>query len=397
MGRIILYTGKGGVGKTTVSAATAVRAADLGHRTIVLSTDAAHSLADSFDTPLGPEPTQVAENLWAQESDVYFNIKHFWGIVQEWLTALLVWQGMREIDADEVAVLPGMDELASLFWITRNYESGQFDTVIVDCAPTGQALSLLSFPEAARWWIDKVLSVERRIAKIAGPVVRGLTGMPVPKKEVFDAAEDLMSRLAELHDLLSDREVSTVRLVINPEKMVVKEAQRSFTYLNLYGYVTDAVICNRLLPKQIEDGYFLRWQESQQRYRRQIDEAFSPLPVLTAPLLEHEVVGMEGLREMADHLFGGADPTRIYYPAVAQEVRSLDGEYVLSLGMPFVERKDVSLAQRGDELTVVVGAYKRQVLLPRALAGRRAVSAKMDGDRLTIAFTRDEQPHLKPR
>ncbi len=390
MGRIILYTGKGGVGKTTVSAATAVRAAELGHRTVVLSTDAAHSLADSFDTPLGPEPTPVAENLWAQESDVYFNIKHFWGIVQEWLTALLVWQGMREIDADEVAVLPGMDELASLFWVTRNYQSGQFDTVIVDCAPTGQALSLLSFPEAARWWIDKVLPVERRIAKIAGPVVRGLTGMPVPKKEVFDAAEDLMARLAELHDLLSDRDVSTVRLVVNPEKMVVKEAQRSFTYLNLYGYVTDAVVCNRLLPNQIEDDYFSRWHEAQERYRRQIDEAFSPLPVLTAPLLEHEVVGMEGLRQMADHLFGGADPTRIYYPAVAQEVRAADGEYVLSLAMPFVERKDVSLAQRGDELTIRVGDYKRQVLLPRALAGRSAVSAKMDGERLAIAFTKNE-------
>jgi arsenite-transporting ATPase len=199
-----------------------------------------------------------------------------------------------------------------------------------------------------------------------------------------------MARLAELHDLLSDRDVSTVRLVVNPEKMVVKEAQRSFTYLNLYGYVTDAVVCNRLLPNQIEDDYFSRWHEAQQRYRRQIDEAFSPLPVLTAPLLEHEVVGMEGLRQMADHLFGGADPTRIYYPAVAQEVRALDGEYVLSLGMPFVERKDVSLAQRGDELTIRVGDYKRQVLLPRALAGRRAVSAKMDGERLAIAFTKAE-------
>ncbi len=391
MGRIILYTGKGGVGKTTVSAATALRAAELGHRTVVLSTDAAHSLADSFDTPLGPEPTQVAENLWAQESDVYFNIKNWWGIVQEWLTALLVWQGMQEMEAEEVAVLPGMEELANLLWITRNYESGKFDTVVVDCAPTGQALSLLSFPEAARWWIDKVLPVERRLAKIAGPVVRGLTGMPVPKKEVFDAAEELWARLAELHDLLSDREVSTVRLVINPEKMVIKEAQRSFTYLNLYGYVTDAVVCNRLLPREIEDDYFSRWQEAQKRYRRQIDEAFSPLPVLTAPLLEHEVVGMEGLREMADHLFGGGDPTRIYYPAVAQEVRALDGGYVLSLGMPFVEREDVSLAQRGDELTVRVGRYKRQVLLPRALAGRRAVSAKMDGDRLTIAFSRNDQ------
>jgi arsenite-transporting ATPase len=390
MGRIILYTGKGGVGKTTVSAATALRAAEMGYRTVVLSTDAAHSLADSFDVPLGPEPTQVTENLWAQESDVYFNIKNWWGIVQEWLTALLVWQGMREMEAEEIAVLPGMEELANLLWITRNYESDNFDTVIVDCAPTGQALTLLSFPEAARWWVDKVLPVERRLAKIAGPVVRGLTGMPVPNKPVFDAAEELAGRLAELHDLLSNREVSTVRLVVNPEKMVIKEAQRSFTYLNLYGYVTDAVVCNRLLPKAVADSYFARWRTAQRKYRRQIEEAFSPLPVLTAPLLEHEVVGMEGLRELAQQIFGNDDPTRVYYPAVAQEVRSRDGEYVLSLGMPFVQREEISLAQRGDELSIKVGSYKRQVLLPRALAGRRASSAKMDGDRLTISFTRGE-------
>ena len=387
MGRIILYTGKGGVGKTTVSAATALRSAELGHRTVVMSTDSAHSLADSFDVPLGPEPVPVAENLWAQETDVYYNMKNWWGVVQEWLTALLVWQGMQEMEAEEVALVPGMDELANLLWITRNYGSGDFDVVIVDCAPTGQALSLLSFPESARWWVDKVLPVERRLARLAGPVIRGLTGMPVPRKEVFDAAEDLLARLAELHELLSDRRVSTVRLVVNPEKMVIKEAQRSFTYLNLYGYVTDAVVCNRLLPETVEDSYFSIWHEEQQKYRRRIEEAFSPLPILTAPLLEHEVVGVETLREMGQHLFGEEDPTRIYYPAVAQEVRAENGRYVLSLGMPFVSKDEIALAQRGDELTIRAGAYKRQVLLPRALAGRRATGAKIDGERLNITFS----------
>lgn len=387
MGRIILYTGKGGVGKTTVSAATALRSAELGHRTVVMSTDSAHSLADSFDMPLGPEPVQVAENLWAQETDVYYNMKTWWGVVQEWLTALLVWQGMQELEAEEVALVPGMDELANLLWITRNYSSGDFDVVIVDCAPTGQALTLLSFPEAARWWVDKVLPVERRLARLAGPVIRGLTGMPVPRKEVFDAAEDLLARLAELHELLSDRRVSTVRLVVNPEKMVIKEAQRSFTYLNLYGYVTDAVVCNRLLPDTVEDSYFSIWHEEQQKYRRRIEEAFSPLPILTAPLLEHEVVGVETLREIGRHLFGEEDPTRIYYPAVAQEVRAENGLYVLSLGMPFVSKDEIALAQRGDELTIRAGAYKRQVLLPRALAGRRATGAKIDGERLNITFS----------
>jgi arsenite-transporting ATPase len=387
VGRIILYTGKGGVGKTTVAAATALKAAEMGHRTVVMSTDSAHSLADSFDTPLGPEPVQVAENLWAQESDVYFSIKNFWGIVQEWLTALLVWQGMEELEAEEVAVLPGMEELANLFWVTYHYESGDYDVVIVDCAPTGQTLSLLAFPESARWWVDKVLPVERRVAQIAGPVVRGLTGMPVPGRKVFDAGEELLKRLAHLHDLLLDPEVATVRLVVNPEKMVIKEAQRSFTYLNLYGYVTDAVVCNRLLPREAASSFFSGWRTAQRRYRRRIREAFSPLPVLTAPLLETEAVGLERLREMGDYLFGKEDPSRVFYPAVAQEVRPHDGGYVLSLATPFVGKEEIALAQRGDELTVRAGAYKRQILLPRVLVGRRATGASKDGDRLSIFFS----------
>jgi arsenite-transporting ATPase len=387
VGRIILYTGKGGVGKTTVAAATALKAAEMGHRTVVMSTDSAHSLADSFDTPLGPEPVQVAENLWAQESDVYFSIKNFWGIVQEWLTALLVWQGMEELEAEEVAVLPGMEELANLFWVTYHYESGDYDVVIVDCAPTGQTLSLLAFPESARWWVDKVLPVERRVAQIAGPVVRGLTGMPVPGRKVFDAGEELLKRLAHLHDLLLDPEVATVRLVLNPEKMVIKEAQRSFTYLNLYGYVTDAVVCNRLLPREAASSFFSGWRTAQRRYRRRIREAFSPLPVLTAPLLETEAVGLERLREMGDYLFGKEDPSRVFYPAVAQEVRPHDGGYVLSLATPFVGKEEIALAQRGDELTVRAGAYKRQILLPRVLVGRRATGASKDGDRLSIFFS----------
>jgi len=389
VGRIILYTGKGGVGKTTVAAATALRAAELGYRTVVMSTDSAHSLADSFDMPLGPEPVPVAENLWAQESDVYFSIKTWWGVVQEWLTALLVWQGMEELEAEEIAVLPGMEELANLFWVTYHYESGNYDVVIVDCAPTGETLSLLTFPESARWWVDKVLPVERRLAQIAGPVVRGLTGMPVPEKRVFDAGEDLLKRLAHLHELLSDRQVTTVRLVVNPEKMVIKEAQRSFTYLSLYGYVTDAVVCNRLLPPEAGASYFSAWRSAQQRQRRRIKEAFSPLPMLTAPLMESEVVGLDRLRELGSHLFGEDDPSRIFYPAVAQEVRSQDGEYVLSLAMPFVSKREITLAQRGNDLTVRAGAYKRQILLPRVLAGRRATGASMHGDRLDISFTRE--------
>ena len=389
--RIILYTGKGGVGKTTVAAATALRAADLGYRTVVLSTDPAHSLADAFGVPLGPEPVPVASNLWGQETDVYYNLRRWWGTVHNWLRALLLWQGMDDMEADEVAAVPGMEELANLLWVNNHHEGGDYDVVVVDCAPTGETLRLLSFPDSARWWIDKLLPIQRRLSRVLRPVMRPLTSMPVPEQEVFDAIEDLVRQLAQLHAVLSDQGLSSVRLVVNPEKMVIRETQRTFTYLNLYGYVTDAIVCNRVLPSDVGDGYFARWKEAQEGYLQLIDEAFAPLPVLSIPLLRDEVTGLEALREMAGHLFGADDPTRIYYPTVAHEVRAEDGGFVLSLGAPFVTKDEVALAQRGDELSVQVGAHRRNVLLPRVLSGLHAARARVDGGRLNVYFPRRKQ------
>jgi arsenite-transporting ATPase len=389
--RIILYTGKGGVGKTTVAAATAVRAAELGYRTVVLSTDPAHSLADAFGTPLGPEPVPVASNLWGQETDVYYNLRRWWGTVHDWLRALLLWQGVDEMEADEVAAVPGMEELANLLWVNRHHEGGEYDVVVVDCAPTGETLRLLSFPDSARWWIDKLLPIQRRLSKVLRPMMRPLTSMPVPEQEVFDAVEDLVRQLARLHDVLSDRGLSSVRLVVNPEKMVIRETQRTFTYLNLYGYVTDAIVCNRVLPASVGDGYFARWKEAQAGYLHFIDEAFAPLPVLNVPLFQDEVTGLEALREMARRLFDGDDPTRVYYPTLAHEVRAEDGGFVLSLGAPFATRDEVSLAQRGDELSVQVGTHRRNILLPRLLSGLQATSARVRGGRLSIYFPRQKQ------
>jgi arsenite-transporting ATPase len=389
--RIILYTGKGGVGKTTVAAATALRAAELGYRTVVLSTDPAHSLADAFGMPLGPEPVLLAPGLWGQETDVYYNLRRWWGTVHDWLRALLAWQGVDEMEADEVAAVPGMEELASLLWINNHHESGDYDVVIVDCAPTGETLRLLSFPESARWWIDKLLPLQRRLSQVLRPVIRPLTKMPVPERDVFDSVEDLVQQLARLHGVLSDRELASVRLVVNPEKMVIRETQRTFTYLNLYGYVTDAVVCNRVLPAIVGDAYFARWKKAQEGYLRLIDEAFAPLPVLSVPLLRDEVTGLEALREMAGHIFGDDDPTRIYYPTVAHEVRTEDGGFVLSLGAPFATKDDISLAQRGDELSVQVGAHRRNILLPRLLSGLNATAARIDGGRLHIHFPREKR------
>ena len=389
--RIILYTGKGGVGKTTVAAATALRSAELGYRTVVLSTDAAHSLADAFGLPLGPEPVPVAPNLWGQETDVYYNLRHHWGTVHNWLRALLAWQGMDEMEADEVAAVPGMEELANLLWVNRHHQSGDYDVVVLDCAPTAETLRLLSFPDSARWWIDKLLPLQRRLSQVLRPVMRPLTTIPVPDQEVFDAVEELFQQLGQLHAVMSDRTLASVRLVVNPEKMVIRETQRTFTYLNLYGYVTDLVVCNRVLPEGVGDGFFAHWKEAQEAYLKVIDEAFAPLPILSVPLLKDEVTGLKALGEMSRRLFGEDDPTRIYYPTVAHEVRAQDGGFVLSLGAPFVSKDEVSLAQRGDELSVQVGTHRRNILLPRVLSGLHAAGARMDEGRLNIYFPRQKQ------
>lgn len=385
--RIILYTGKGGVGKTTVAAATALRAAELGHRTIIMSTDAAHSLGDSLDVKLGPEPLQVADNLWAQETDVYYNLRNWWGTVQEWLTALLAWQGMAELQAEEIAILPGMEELANLLWVNRHYHSGEFDTIIVDCAPTAETLRLLSFPEAARWWVAKLLPLQRRMAQVLGPLIHPITGMPMPRKEVFDTAEELLDQLAELYGLLSTRELASSRLVVNPEKMVIRETQRTFTYLSLYGYVTDLVVANRVLtPEAAEGQFFAHWRESQQDRMRFIEEAFSPVPIIALPMMRNEVVGFDGLRELAHLAFGADDPAKLYYHRLSQEIRAVNGKLVLSLGLPFVNRGEVQLAQRGDELVVRIAGQSRNILLPHSLSGRSATGARMIDDRLEVDF-----------
>jgi arsenite-transporting ATPase len=384
--RVILLTGKGGVGKTTVAAATALRSARLGYRTVVLSTDAAHSLGDSFDIPLGPEPKAIGDKLWAQETDVEYNLRKHWGIVEQWLRSLLQWRGLDELVADEIAILPGMDELSALLWVNQHCGSGDFDVVIVDCAPTGETLKLLSFPDVAGWWVEKMLPIHRRVVGVLRPVIRPFTNLPLPGDDVYAAGEDLFRRLEELHSLLADPDVSSVRLVLNPEKMVIKEAQRTFTYLNLYGYATDAVVCNRLLPEAVQDGYFQTWKITQQEHFRVIQESFSPLPVFTVPLMEQEVVGTVMLEKVAAALYGDEDPTRLFVRGPVQEVVSEDGRYVLTIALPFVTKEELSLVRNADELVVHAGNFKRNIILPHLLQGLPVLGAKFEGDKLRISF-----------
>jgi arsenite-transporting ATPase len=384
--RIILYTGKGGVGKTSVSAATALRCADLGYRTVVVSTDAAHSLADSFDLPLGNEPAVITNNLWGQEIDVLHQMDEYWGTVQEWLTNLLMWRGAQDVIAAEASTLPGMEELAGLLQITHLHDSGQYDVIIVDCAPTGETLRLLSFPEAARWYLAQIFPIQRRLNQVVSPVLRAMTDIPTPDDKVYESIRNLLLELDRMNGLLTNHQMSSVRIVLNPEKMVIKEAQRTFTYLNLYGFATDLIISNRIIPKEIQDGYFEAWKDIQAKYGQLVEEAFAPVPILQAPLFDTEVVGTTMLRRMAEAIYGDKDPTQVLYTGKVQRIEKMDGEYNLKLPLPFASKENVRLSRYGDELVITIGNFRRNLILPRALAGLDVKRAKMDGQMLTVTF-----------
>jgi arsenite-transporting ATPase len=385
--RILVYTGKGGVGKTSIAAATAVRCAALGHRTVILSTDLAHSLADSLNVELGPEPVQVAPNLWAQETDIYNNLQTHWGVVQEWLNAILRWSG--EVDslvADELTVLPGMDELANLLWINRHRESGGFDVIVVDAAPTGETLRLLSFPDVMRWWMQRIFPLQRRAMGLARPLIGAFVDVPLPTDQVYESVERLFAQLDTLHAMLVDPSLTSVRLVLNPEKMVVAEAQRTSTYFHLFGYPMDLVVANRVLPESVRDSYFAHWKETQARYLQRVEEGFSPVPIKQVPLFDDEVVGLESLGRMAEALYGADDPSQIYYTGQPQVLKGLpDGTFRLTIPLPFATRGEVTLRQTGDELFVHVGSHRRHIILPRALAGYQATRAKLDEERATLS------------
>jgi arsenite-transporting ATPase len=384
--RIIVYTGKGGVGKTSVAAATGLLAAERGYRTIVLSTDAAHSLADSFDRELGPEPTEIAPNLWGQESEVFHNIEAHWGTIQAYVSSVLQWRGLDTVVAEEMSVLPGMDELASLLWIAEHHDQGRYDVIVVDAAPTGETLRLLGLPEAGRWWLEKIYPIQRRIAQLTSPIVGRVTGMPMPGNELFAAGEELFAKLEHMHELLSDPELTSIRIVLNLEKMVIKEAQRSFTYFHLYGYPTDLVVCNRVLPADAGD-YFGAWREAQQRYRPLVDESFAPVPVRTAPFFDEEVLGERMLRRLGASVFGDEDPVGFFYRGRPYTVHRDGAGYILELELPFASREQVHLTRYGDELVIQVGSWRRNLILPRALVDAPTSAAGFHDHTLRIEFS----------
>jgi arsenite-transporting ATPase len=383
--RILFYTGKGGVGKTSVAAATALRCAGRGARTIVISTDLAHSLGDAFDRELGAEPVEVAPNLWAHESDVMHEVAKSWGAVQEYIKTIFRWRGIDEVLSEEMSVLPGMDELAALLRIAEHHDSGKYDVIVVDAAPTGETLRLLSLPEASKWWLERIVPLQQKVTKVAGPIVRRMIGMPMPSDAVFAAGERLFRRLEHLHELLIDPERTSVRIVLNLERMVIKEAQRSFTYFHLYGYATDLAVVNRLLP--IDPGtYFAAWQEAQQRYLPMVEESFAPVPVRTVPLFDREVVGIKMLDRLASALFDSEDPAQQFYRGRPYRIERTQDGYALALELPFVSKSDVSLSRNADELTVRVGTFRRNLILPRLLVNAPTQGARFEDRTLKIQF-----------
>jgi arsenite-transporting ATPase len=386
--RILLFTGKGGVGKTTVAAATAVRAAERGHRTLVMSTDPAHSLADSFGTELGAEPRQLARNLWAEQIDSQARLEANWRDIQDYVVNLLNWGGVDAIEAEELSIIPGLDELFSLIDINRYQQQGDYDVLVVDCAPTAETLRLLSLPEALGWYIDRLFPSSRRIATVARPLLGRLGNLPpIASDAVFGAVERLYRNLERVRLLLAEPRSSTVRLVVNPEKMVVAEARRTYTYLSLFGYRVDAVVVNRLLPEDVTDPYFGKWKEIQADHFRTITESFSPLPILTCRLFDDEMVGLTRLAEVADAVYGERDPAAVLAESQPLRVtKDRSGGYALRLDLPFAERGELDVLRKGDELLVKVGQYKRNVLLPQALQPLEVVAANLRGGTLVVRF-----------
>lgn len=384
--RVLVYTGKGGVGKTSVAAATGLLAARLGHRTIVCSTDAAHSLGDSLQMRLGPEPTQVADRLWAQEIDALHEMERNWGKIQDYLGRLLALQSLDKLTIEELTVFPGTEELFSLLEICRHVRENKYDLIIVDCAPTGETLRLLSYPDIMRWWMDRIFPKQRAAMRVLRPVAQPLVAVPLPGDDVFEATQALFDEVDLVHRILTDPASSSVRLVLTPESMVISEARRSFTYLNLFGFRTDAVVVNRVVPAQVKDDYFKVWKASQEQHLRVVEESFSPVPILTVPLYEREVLGPEMLAKVGRDCFGDRDPAAILFDRWPQSVTREDGLAVLTVLLPFVGKGDINVTRVGAELVVHVGERRRTILLPRSLAGREIVRARFENDLLKISF-----------
>jgi len=393
--RIILYSGKGGVGKTSISAATGLELARRGYKTLVMSVDPAHSLSDAFDLDNDlmdretGRPVNVAKNLWIQEVDVLQEISRHWDAVYAYVAALLNVSGLEQTLAEELAIFPGMEEVSSLLYVNQYVREKTFDVILLDCAPTGESLRFVSIPTTLEWYMAKIFKLERRVATVLRPMVRSFTGVPLPEEKYFENLGDLHRKLSGIDKLMADPKITTVRLVTNPEKIVLKETQRAFTYFCLYGLTVDAVIINRILPPDACRDFFSTWKGTQERWIHTLEEFFAPVPVWRVPMFQDEVLGIERLKRLGRALYGSRDPAKRFFDEAPYRFRKVDGQYHLHLRLPFVTSEHVDLYKKLDEMVVRVGGYKRHIALPQRVARCEPVSARVKEGELVVIMERN--------
>ena len=384
MPRVLLFTGKGGVGKTTCAAATALACASRGQRTLVLSTDPAHSLADAVDRPLGPEPRQLAPNLDAMEVDLYYSMRKYWGNMRELVRAVLRFQGADAIAAEELAALPGMGEGSALLWLDEFVRSGDYDVILLDASPTGETLTLLTLPQVTQWWLQKAFPLQKTAIKTVGFAVRKTTGIPLDRG--YEELDKLFGKLGDVQEILQDPEVTSARLVMNPERMVIQEAKRAYTYLQLYGYGVDAAIVNRVIPADDAGGVMAKYVEAQAGYLDEIERSFAPLPTLQVPHLGEEVFGLDLLAQIAEGLYADRDPAAVYHSEPSYKVENEGESYTVSLRVPGAAPGDVEAEQFGDDLVVQIANQRRNVTLPAFLAYYHLTEARVEDGWLQARF-----------
>lgn len=384
--RIILYTGKGGVGKTSIAAATGIKLAKEGKKVLVMSTDQAHSLADAFQTKLTYTPIQIFHNLYAMEVDVVYESERAWGEMQGFMKSMITSRAQDGLEVEELLVFPGLEELFSLFKILDIHDEGAYDVLIVDCAPTGETLSLLKFPEVFGNMVEKVMPMKRKMVKVAGPLIQKVTKIPMPKDALFEEFEQLFDKLDRLKQLMLNKEILSLRLVTTPEKIVIRETKRNFTCLHLYDYNVDAVIINKVYPEEALAGYFNQWVALQEDGLKELEESFTDIPIFKIMLQKHELNGLEVL-EAASTFYGNASPEDVF---TTQKVFTLvkEGESQrMDINLPFVEKGELDIGQNGGELQVAVRNEKRCFALPAQLLGKDITSAKLENGVLSIHFS----------
>lgn len=395
--RILLYTGKGGVGKTSVAAATGLKLSQQGYKTIVISLDSAHSLADAFDldNDLIRQPDgsvcQIDDRLWMQEINIQKDIKQYWAEIQSYLQTVLNVSGLDEVVAEEVAVFPGMEEVCALLYINQYYRQKSYDVIILDCAPTGESLRFVSIPTVLNWYMKHIFKLERKLAGVARTFVKKISSVPLPEDDYFQNLENLFDQIEGIDEVLANPEITTVRLVTNPEKMVITETQRAFMYFCLYGLTVDAVIINRILPDTVRGSFFDSWKQTQQRYIDEASQYFTNVPIWKIYLLDDEVLGIDGLTRLGDQLYADVDPVAFYRTEKSYQFHKVDDQYQISLLLPFIEKGEIQLAKRAEEVIVQVGGFRQHIPLPRSFMNVEPSGAKLTGDRLVITLT-DSQP-----